>query len=406
MRDEQGARANEALVRDLIERNTIRSASVAAAFRRVPRHHFLPDLPLETVYADQPIALRYDDGIAISSSSQPAMMAEMLELLRLAPGERVLEIGTGSGYNAALLATLVGPSGFVASVDRDPTLVASAREPLTTLPGIVVHLLVGDGVHGDAANAPFDAIEATVGVADVPPPWIAQLREGGRLIVPLAIRSLQKVVAFERIGERLESRAILDGSFMLLRGPSAQRDENALALGDARLTLRVRDHRTVDAPAIARALEQPAEELALARPLSAETLWSGFALWLAVREEHFARLTAMDDTVAERVPNLIPDAGAPGSRTSTLGVALGRELAIIAPTPHGLVVRRIGPDDGAAGRLQSQLIAWHDAGRPGNGPLHLTVIPRTPGDGRPTLPHDRRAYLIEQPSATVVVRWN
>ncbi|MGD1068482.1 MAG: methyltransferase domain-containing protein [Vulcanimicrobiaceae bacterium] len=148
-------------MRDLIERNTIRSASVAAAFRRVPRHHFLPDLPLETVYADQPIALRYDDGIAISSSSQPAMMAEMLELLRLAPGERVLEIGTGSGYNAALLATLVGPSGFVASVDRDPTLVASAREPLTTLPGIVVHLLVGDGVHGDAANAPFDAINAS-----------------------------------------------------------------------------------------------------------------------------------------------------------------------------------------------------------------------------------------------------
>ncbi|MGD1068483.1 MAG: hypothetical protein ABR975_16875, partial [Vulcanimicrobiaceae bacterium] len=132
---------------------------------------------------------------------------------------------------------------------------------------------------------------------------------------------------------------------MLLRGPSAQRDENALALGDARLTLRVRDPRTVDAPAIARALDRPAEELAPARPLSAETLWSSFALWLAVREEHFARLTAMDDTVAERVPNLIPDAGAPGSRTSTLGTAFGRELAIFASTPHGLVVRRIGPDE-------------------------------------------------------------
>jgi hypothetical protein len=69
-------------------------------------------------------------------------------------------------------------------------------------------------------------------------------------------------------------------------------------------------------------------------------------------------------------------------------------------------VRRIGPDEGAAARLQTQLIAWHDAGRPGTAALHLTVVPRTPGAARPTLPRDPRAYLVEQPSATVVVRWN
>jgi len=406
MREEQGAAANAALVRKLIERNTIRSVSVAAAFRRAPRHHFLPDLPLETVYADLPIALRYDDGIAISSSSQPAMMAEMLELLGLAPGERVLEIGTGSGYNAALLAALVDPSGFVASIDLDASLVAGARERLATLPGIAVHLLVGDGARGDADDAPFDAIEATVGVADLPPPWMAQLREGGRLVVPFAIRSLQKVVAFERVDDRFESRAVLDGSFMMLRGPSAQREDGALALGDPRVTLQVRDRRTIDERAIARALERPAQDIAPARPLSVEALWDGFALWLAVHDEHFARLTALDDALAERVPHVIPDAGAPAGRTSTLGIALGRELATFVPTPHGLAVRRIGPDDGAAARLQVQLIAWHEAGRPGNALLRLTVIPRAPRSARPTLARDPRARLVEQPSATVVVRWD
>jgi protein-L-isoaspartate(D-aspartate) O-methyltransferase len=405
MRDAQGATANEALVRNLIEHNTIRSASVAAAFRRVPRHHFLPGLPLETVYADQPIALRCDEGIAISSSSQPAMMAEMLELLRLAPGERVLEIGTGSGYNAALLAALVGPAGFVASIDLDPTLVASARESVARVPGIAVHPLVGDGAVGDADDAPFDAIEATVGVADLPPPWMMQLREGGRLVVPFAIRSLQKVVAFERADDRFESRAILDGSFMMLRGPSAHRDDGALALGDERVTLRVRDRRTVDVRAIARARERPALDLTPARPLTTEALWNGFALWLAVHDERFARLTALDDAVAERVPHVIPDADAPSGRASTLGIAFGRELAVFAPTPQGLVVRRIGPDDGAAARLQTQLIAWHDAGRPGNAALRMTVIPRTLGAARPTPARDARARLVEQRSATVVVRW-
>ncbi|HTW86294.1 MAG TPA: methyltransferase domain-containing protein [Candidatus Sulfotelmatobacter sp.] len=405
MREEIGAAANAALVRNLVDRGTIRSQRIAAAFRRVPRHHFLPDLPLETVYTDQAIALRHEGGIAISSSSQPAMMAEMLELLQPKPGERVLEIGTGSGYNAALLAALVAPDGTVVSIDLEGDLVAAARERLRALGAASVCVIAGDGALGDLDDAPFDAIEATVGVADLPAAWSGQLREGGRLVAPFAIRSLQKIVAFERVGDRLESRATLDGAFMTLRGPSAWAETGAIALDDPNVIVRVSDRSTVDVRAIARAFASAFVDVAPARPLVAETLWDGFALWLALHEERFARLTALDEASATRVPNTIPDADAPSGRASTLGVALGRELAVFANVSGAVVVRRYGPDDGATARLQAQLIAWDDAGRPGNAELQVMVIPRDRGAARPTLARDPRARIVEQPSSTVLVSW-
>ncbi|HWT06721.1 MAG TPA: hypothetical protein VN224_13250, partial [Xanthomonadales bacterium] len=99
------------LVRQLRERGAVRTERVGAAFARVPRHVFVPDVSAEDVYADRSIAIKLQDGVPISSSSQPAIMAEMIEMLALHGGEHVLEIGAGTGYNAAVLAELVGPSG-------------------------------------------------------------------------------------------------------------------------------------------------------------------------------------------------------------------------------------------------------------------------------------------------------
>src|SRR3989440_8507888 len=118
------------LVRRLERGGTIWSPAVREAFLAVPRERFLPGRPLEQVYRDEAILTRRDAGGApTSSSSQPAMMALMLEQLRLEPGQRVLEIGAGTGYNAALLATIVGPRRVV-SVELDPETAAEARDAL------------------------------------------------------------------------------------------------------------------------------------------------------------------------------------------------------------------------------------------------------------------------------------
>lgn len=217
-----------ALVDHLCANRWIVSHAVEAAFRAVPRHAFLPGLPLEDVYADRSIAIKLEDGVPISSSSQPAIMAVMLELLRVQPGQRVLEIGTGSGYNAALLALLVGPRGRVITIDLDPDLVAAARARLAAAGFGAVRARSGDGARGAPDEAPFDALIATVAVGGVPAAWYAQLREGGRLVMPLALGPSQKVVAFERARGALVSSAIVEASFVSLRGPLAAHPSQAL----------------------------------------------------------------------------------------------------------------------------------------------------------------------------------
>src|SRR5262245_63028457 len=122
---------HQALVDTLQRDGFIQTPRVLAAFRAIPRHLFLPGVALDKVYQNEPVAtIRQPDGRALSSSSRPAIMALMLEQLCLEPGQRVLEIGTGTGYNAALLAHIVGETGQVTTIDIDQELVESARQHL------------------------------------------------------------------------------------------------------------------------------------------------------------------------------------------------------------------------------------------------------------------------------------
>ncbi len=345
------------LVGELRARGALHDARVAEAFARVPRHLFVPDVPPEDVYADRSIAIKLEDGIAISSSSQPAIMAEMLEMLALRGGENVLEIGAGSGFNAALLAELVGPSGAVTTMDLDEDLVAAARRHLDEAGYAQVRALHADGARGDPDRAPFDAVIATVGVETIPPAWIAQLRLGGRLVAPLTICSQQKVIGFERVARGLESRAIVDAAFMMLRGPSAGPGSRA-----------------IDANALARAMRGRSHDTAPVRRVSADELWNGFAFWLAQREASFCRLTVQGPVASDaRVPNLMPGGFSLYGCASTFGLCERDELVVFALQGTNVVLRRFGPDRGGLGRLQRALEAWHDAGRPGNSALRITV---------------------------------
>jgi protein-L-isoaspartate(D-aspartate) O-methyltransferase len=376
------------LVAHLRARGDVRTERVGAAFERVPRHLFLPDLPPEDVYTDRSIAIKLQDGVPISSSSQPAIMAEMLEMLALREGDRVLEIGAGSGYNAALIAELVGPTGFVETIDVDDDLVASARSHLESAGYARVHVTLADGALGDPARAPFDAVIASVGVERIPRAWIAQLRIGGRLVAPLTIRSLQKVIAFERVADELESRAIVDAGFMMLRGPSASAGTTVLVLGDPGITLHVFNACApdLDVSALAAAVRAPPYDAWPARRVRLDDVWTGLALWLALEDDRFCRLTAHGAS-AQRglVPNVSPGAEPAHGFATTFGVCGAHDLTVFAPRgSFEVVLRRFGPHEGTLPRMQSALAAWDDAGRPGNAALRVTVD--ASGATRATLP--------------------
>ena len=189
----------ERLVAEVQRVTGVRDERIAAALRDVPRHLFLPHLPPRDAYLDDAIVTKRDaEGQPISSSSQPAIMAIMLDQLALAPGQRVLEIGAGTGYNAALMSHITGPSGAVVSVDIDADLAAQARGHLAAAGYPEVTVVAADGAGGYPPGAPYDRVIATVGVGDLAPAWLDQAGPGARIVVPLGVRGLQVSVAFER----------------------------------------------------------------------------------------------------------------------------------------------------------------------------------------------------------------
>lgn len=213
------------LVEQLLKAKAFKSETVAKAFLSVPRERFVPEhvkeIGLEGIYKDVALITKQDArGVPMSSSSQPAIMAAMLEELRLERGLNVLEIGAGTGYNAALISKIVGPTGAVTTVDIEPDIVRRARRALKE-GGHPVKTVLGDGREGWVTRAPFDRIIATASALDLPRAWLDQLAEGGYLTMPLRLSDRvfwpQAVVTFVKRGDRLESVSVVPGGFMGIR---------------------------------------------------------------------------------------------------------------------------------------------------------------------------------------------
>lgn len=187
----------------------IRDLAVLRAFAEVPRHLFVPEAVRHRAYEDA--ALPIGDGQTIS---QPYTQARYLEALRLTGRERVLEVGTGSGYQTALLAAVAAQ---VFTIERVRGLAESAQRALRGA-GITVSLLVGDGTLGWSAYAPYDAILVAAGGPEVPPPLVEQLAPGGRLLIPLGERGAQTLTVVERRGGELRRTSIGDARFVPLLG--------------------------------------------------------------------------------------------------------------------------------------------------------------------------------------------
>lgn len=207
--------APQDLVRLLIDKGVLTDSRVADAMTAVPRELFVPENRRDDAYADKVLVTKWDDdGIAISSASQPAMVAVMLEQLRLEGGHSVLEIGAGTGYNAALLARI---ADRVITMDIDEEIASSARSRLTGTPNVEVR--TGDGWAGAPDRAPYDRIQLTIGTSDISAAWRDQLLDGGLLVMPLWLRvGVQLSVAFRRDGDVLRSESVYDCGFQRLRG--------------------------------------------------------------------------------------------------------------------------------------------------------------------------------------------
>ncbi len=197
------------LVEALQERG-VRDLSVLRAFDLTPRHLFVPKAMRHRAYEDS--ALPIGNGQTIS---QPSTHARYLELLALTGKERVLEVGTGSGYQTVLLSHLASQ---VFSIERVGTLVSQAREAIRAAEAPNVSLLAGDGTLGWREYAPYDAILVTAGSPTVPTPLAEQLQEGGRLLIPIGGREEQILALFIKRGAELERRDIGPARFVPLIG--------------------------------------------------------------------------------------------------------------------------------------------------------------------------------------------
>ena len=202
---------------DMVERQLvrrgIRDSRVLAAMRRVPRHCFVPESLHAEAYADYPLPI--GEGQTIS---QPYIVARMTELLALTGRERVLEIGTGSGYQAAVLAELADE---VYSIESLPAIAGRAALVLHALGHARVHVRTGDGTLGWPEAAPFDRIVVTAAAPAVPPPLLEQLGEGGRLVIPVGGATAQVLQVVDRRGGRIQMTADCDCVFVKLVGRHA-----------------------------------------------------------------------------------------------------------------------------------------------------------------------------------------
>jgi protein-L-isoaspartate(D-aspartate) O-methyltransferase len=194
MDEQQLDHARERMVQTQLVARSIAAPAVLNALRRVPRHAFVPRKLIDLAYEDRPL----DIGLG-QTISQPYMVALMTERLAVRAGDRVLEVGTGSGYQAAILAEI---GAEVLTLERHPRLAERARKRLATVGFENVDVRVGDGSLGAPEDAPFDAILVTAGGPNLPPSLLRQLADGARMVCPVGTRRVQHLIKAERHGKK------------------------------------------------------------------------------------------------------------------------------------------------------------------------------------------------------------
>ena len=416
-----------ALIHTLQAAGHLRSPRVASALLAVPRELFVPGLDLAEVYrSTEAIVTKRIDGVGVSSASAPNVVALMLEQLDVQPGQRVLEIGAGTGYNAALLAHLVGPAGHVASLDIDEDLVLAAREHLHTAGYDQVEVLTADGALGyPAERAVFDRIILTVASRDIAPAWHAQLaRPGGRLVLPLALRGLQRSIAFEPADnnnnnnddnnnddDHLVSASLQACQFIPLRGLLAAPMLRVSLGPEGGLSLALPDETTpLPAEAFANFFREAHSLWPSGVAASLDDVRDGLHLWLVAQDPNIYSVWAEPGT--RMVPNLF---GIPERVRGSLCAVDASGVALLGWLGHHHQAHQADAELGVTAspgaeavvaHLIDLLRAWEAAGRPRDRDLRIWADPV--GDRQA---HGRaddaaaEAVVVQQRWTRFVLRW-
>lgn len=275
---------------------------VERVLRDTPRHEFVPEADLQAAHNpwQAVITHRFSDGRSLSCASAPFVVAMMLDQLQIEPGNRILEIGAGTGYNASLLARLTGQADLVTTIDIDPDVTEQAVRALATAGHGAVHVITGDGALGWPDHAPYDRIIATVSPWDIPEAWWKQLAPGARLVAPLRWRGQARSVALTYIDGRLVADSMQLCGFVYLITDGEGELSGAINVAESVKLHWDRDQQ-VDLGLLHGILDQPRT-----------TMWSGVTI--GGNEPHdgiFLRLTITDQRIcrisatAEAVPEIV-----------------------------------------------------------------------------------------------------
>lgn len=406
--DELRARLADRLVKD----GTVRTDAIKAAFRQVPRHLFLPHVGLAEAYADEPVYTKHEgDGTRISAASQPKIVAMMLEQLAIQPGQRILELGAATGYNAALMATLTGPTGHVTTIDIDEDLVTGTREHLAAATITNVEAIAADGALGHPENAPFDRVIATVGAHEIPTAWLDQLKPGGRLVAPVRLRGCaSRSIVFERDQHGWHSLGSEMAIFMPLRGLSddARRILNltgtGLNPGDVTLQTHKDNNHATNQDTLAGVLDTPAREVWTGVHFVPMESFEWLDLWLACHLPN--PLMRMEVTPAAKDSGLVqPMFPSVAMATTTADGSLAYlTIRPAEPDPHGgrsyeIGVIGHGPNaKDLADQVATEIVTWDQGFR------SATVrfaIPDTP----PQPDNNPGRVVLDRPTKPMTVTW-
>jgi protein-L-isoaspartate(D-aspartate) O-methyltransferase len=393
--------APAALLRDrladlLVFDGAIESAAVEAAFRAVPRHLFAPGATLEEAYApDRVVTKRDGSGVTISSVSAPQIQAQMLEQAALGTGMRVLEIGSG-GYNAALIAEIVGPAGEVTTVDIDPEVAERARRCLRDAGYERVEVLVADGEDGCGQRAPFDQIVVTAGAWDIPPAWADQLAGDGIIIVPLRMRGLTRSLALAPADGHLTARSARLCGFVDMQGAGTHR-EHAVWTSGRQIGLRFDDGQPPEAGLLDAAFNAGRARAWSGVPIAPAEPFDSLQLWLATALDGFCLATVdneRDNTLTRPANRIVSPAAVDGQSFGYLTVRRADETTV------EFGAEAFGPEAAAlAETIARQVREWDRSHRSGPGPQIAAYPARTP---RSLLP---RGLVIDKRHVRITISW-
>lgn len=368
------------MLNSMRENGAFISDGVDAAFSAVPRHLFLPNTPIEDVYSDRSIGIKTDaSGLLTSSSSQPSMMAIMLNQLQLKAGDNVLEIGTATGYNAAIMQYIVA-SGTVTSIEIDHNLAQQAQANLSSAKMSRVHVVHADGSQGYSPRAAYDHVVSTVGVWDVPSAWLNQIKPQGSVVVPIVIDGIQVSAKFKLMSNgsylSVDNRPC---SFVYMLGQNAGPNFRRHIASTPMYILSDQVEK-IDTAALHLLLSYDHEFNRFDTNLDTSDYWNGYQLYLMLNHP---------ETEVFFVYSVLEGQTAYGIGGQGIGLFAKSSAALASYYEKGLVHSFVGAESFMV--MQSVLDEWHSLGEPNVEKLRVQLIPKDLGQ-----PEIKRGKLYER----------